>query len=234
MRAKPTRKFDELTTAPLFSVLDARSPRKYLCPMAVAREQVTIETREQWRAWLAANHESSPGIWLVTYKKSSGRPHLLYDDLVEEALCFGWIDSQARKLDEERSQLLMTPRRLGSRWSRSNKERIAKLTHKGMLASAGLAVIERAKQDGTWSALDDVENLIEPSDLAAALDAEAAARRHWEAFPRSARRGILEWILSAKRPETRARRIEQTATLAAENVRANQWSPTISRGNDRR
>ncbi|MBA2444632.1 MAG: hypothetical protein H0V49_04800, partial [Nocardioidaceae bacterium] len=129
--------------------------------MAVAYAQVTVETRQQWREWLAANHQSSPGIWLVTYKKSSGRPHLSYDDLVEEApLCFGWIDNQTRTLDEERTQLLATPRRKGSRWSRPNKLRIEKLA----------AVIERGRQDGTWSA-HGVENLVEPDDLAAALDA---------------------------------------------------------------
>ena len=186
-------------------------------------EEVTVESRAAWRAWLGAHGASSPGIWLVTFKKASGGPHVPYDDVVEEALAHGWVDSQARRLDERRSRLLMTPRRPASSWSRANKQRIERLSAAGLMTPAGLAAVEVAKASGAWSALDDVEELREPDDLRAALDADPAARRHWDAFPRSTKRGILEWIGSARRAETRARRVGETARLAAQGVRANQW-----------
>jgi uncharacterized protein YdeI (YjbR/CyaY-like superfamily) len=185
--------------------------------------QVEVASREAWRAWLAAHHADASGVWLVTWKKAAdpGR-YVPYDAVVEEALCFGWVDSRARGVDEARSSLLVTPRRAGSGWSRSNKERIARLLAAGLMEEAGRAAVEGARADGSWSALDDIENLVEPPDLRAALDADPAARPHWDAFPRSARRAILGWIAAAKRPETRSRRIAETARLAAENVRADQ------------
>ena len=160
--------------------------------MSDSYAQVTVRSRGEWRSWLEEHHAESPGIWLVAFKKASGGPHVSYDELVEEALCFGWVDSLPRKLDDERSQLLMTPRRPRSGWSRSNKLRVERLSAAGLMAPAGLAAIETAKANGAWEALDAVENLSEPDDLRAALDADAAARRHWDAFPPSARRGILE------------------------------------------
>lgn len=190
--------------------------------MSERYDQVPVSSRAEWRAWLADHHADSPGIWAVTHKKTSAGPYVSYDDLVEEALAFGWVDSVRRSVDEERSRLLMTPRRPKSGWSRPNKERIERLTAAGLMAPAGLAAVARAKENGTWTALDAVENLEEPDDLAAALNADARARTHWDAFPRSAKRGILEWILNAKRPDTRARRIEETARLASDDIRANQ------------
>lgn len=184
---------------------------------------MAFTSRAQWRAWLAEHHDASPGIWLVTWKKGSGEPHLPYDDIVEEALAFGWIDSLGRKLDDRRSQLLLTPRKRGSSWSRVNKERIARLLAADLIDPAGQEVIDRAKADGSWAALDDVENLVEPPALRAALDAEPEARRQWDAFPRSAKRGILEWILNAKTDATHAKRVRETAELAAKGERANQW-----------
>lgn len=186
-------------------------------------EHVLMETRPEWRAWLEGNHDRSPGVWLVTWKKASGRPVLAYEDIVEEALCFGWIDSKPGKVDGDRTRLLLTPRKPGSSWSRPNKERVALLESAGLIAPAGQAVIEGARADGSWSRLDDVENLVVPGDLAAAFDRHPGSSGHWDAFPRSARRGILEWIVSAKRPETRAKRVEETARLAARNQRAAQW-----------
>ena len=158
----------------------------------------------------------------MTYKKSSGGPYVAYDELVEEAIAHGWVDSKGRALDEQRTQLLMTPRKPKSGWSRPNKERVKKLLDEGLMTPAGQAAIDVAKANGSWSALDDVENLVEPPELKQALDADPDARRNWDAFPRSAKRAALEWISTAKRPETRARRISETARLAARNVRANQ------------
>lgn len=180
-------------------------------------------TRTEWRAWLEQNHTRTEGIWLVSYKKATGKPRVNYDESVEEALCFGWIDSKGNKLDDERSLLWFAPRKRGTGWSKPNKQRVEKLLAAGLMAPAGLAKIEAAKADGSWSALDAVEALEIPPDLAAALAATPNAEVYFTAFPRSAKRGILEWISNAKTAETRAKRIEETARLAAENIRANQW-----------
>lgn len=180
-------------------------------------------SRAEWRAWLERHHARDEGVWLVTFKKATGEPRVEYGEAVEEALCFGWVDSKPNKLDERRSLLWFAPRRAGSGWSRPNKERVARLMAEGTMTPAGLAVADAAKADGSWSALDAVEALEVPDDLAAALAANGDAATHFDAFPRSARRGILEWISVAKRPETRAKRVEETARLAARNERANQW-----------
>jgi uncharacterized protein YdeI (YjbR/CyaY-like superfamily) len=186
-------------------------------------ERVHPKSRKQWRTWLERNHLKSPGVWLVTYKKETGKPRIDYAEAVEELLCFGWVDSKASKLDDERSMLLCTPRKPKSAWSRPNKERVARLTAEGLMAPRGVELVELAKRTGTWDALNDVEALVEPEDLKARLDTSRAARTNWDAFPRSVKRGILEWILNAKRPETRQKRIEETVSQAAKNLRANQW-----------
>lgn len=175
----------------------------------VTLDQVTVETREELRSWLGQHHDSSPGVWLVRWKKDSGRPHLPYDDLVEEALCFGWVDSQPRKLDEQRSQLRVGPRNPGSNWSGPNKERVERMADAGLMQPAGLAAVERARADGTWTALDAVEKLIEPDDLTVLLDHDKRARSQWDDFPPSARRAILEWLSSARTDATRRRRLER-------------------------
>ena len=190
--------------------------------MSTRYDRVEVTSRAQWRAWLAEHHATCPGIWAVTYKRPDKR-HVPARDLNAEALCFGWIDSQPRALDTARSQLLITPRKPSSKWSKINKDRVEQLTASGLMHPAGLAVVDAAKAAGTWTALDAVEALDEPPDLALALDAHGSARAHWDAFPRSARRAILEWIAAARKPETRHARITQTAEMAAENLRANQW-----------
>jgi uncharacterized protein YdeI (YjbR/CyaY-like superfamily) len=181
------------------------------------------KTVAEWRAWLEEHHTQPQGVWLVSYKKATGKPAVTYDEAVEEALAWGWIDSKGNKLDDERTMLWFAPRKKGTGWSRPNKERIERLLADGRMTPAGLAKIEAAKQDGSWTALDAVEALEVPDDLAAALEGYPDARTHWEAFPRSAKRGILEWISNAKTAPTRAKRIEETARLAQNNERANQW-----------
>lgn len=178
------------------------------------------ETRAEWRAWLAENHVTSPGIWLVTWKKGSGRPVLDYDEKVEEALAWGWIDTKGMSVDDERTRLVMCPRRPGSGWSRTNKVRIARLEEQGLMQPAGRRVIDAAKADQTWTLLDDVEDLIVPPDLAEAFDRHPGSRAHWDGFARSPRKAMLTWIVTAKRPETRAARVEKTASDAAEGRHA--------------
>jgi uncharacterized protein YdeI (YjbR/CyaY-like superfamily) len=188
-------------------------------------ERFHPDTRAQWRNWLESNHASSRGVWLVSWRKHTGKDGPSYQDGVEEALCFGWIDSTARKLDNDRTMLWFAPRKPGSGWARPNKERIERLTVAGLMTAAGQRVIDAARADGSWSRLDDVENLIVPEDLAEAFDSRPPARQNWDAFPRSVRRSILEWITNAKRDSTRSARIEETARRAQINERANQWQP---------
>lgn len=182
-------------------------------------------SRAEWRAWLEAHHARPEGVWLITYKKATGKPRIEYDEAVEEALCFGWVDSKPNKLDDERSMLWFAPRKGRTGWSRPNKERVERLTAAGLMRPAGQARIDAAKADGSWELLDAVENLEIPPDLAAALDGYASARANFEAFPPSARRGILEWIVQAKTEATRAKRVAEAALLAEEGRRANQWRP---------
>lgn len=180
-------------------------------------------TRAEWRSWLEQNHMRSKGIWLISYKKATGKSRFDYDEAVEEALCFGWIDSKPNKLDAERSLLWFAPRKPGTGWSKLNKERVERLIQQGLMMSPGLAKVEAAKVDGSWVALDAIEALEIPSDLEQAFADYESAKQNFEAFPKSVKRGILEWIISAKKLETRAKRVQQTAQLAAENKRANQW-----------
>ena len=187
------------------------------------QEQIQVESRAEWRAWLTRNHVREEGVWVVTYKKHTGDRYVPQKDLVEEAICFGWIDSLPRKLDEDRTMLWIAPRQKGSGWSRVNKEIVERMIASGRMTEHGLAKIEAAKQDGSWSKLDAIENLEIPDDLDAEFDAYDAARENFENFPRSVKRGILEWIANARRPATRRKRVEETARLAQENIRANQW-----------
>lgn len=191
------------------------------------------EDREAWREWLAANHATATGAWLVTWRRAAGRPAMAYEAAVEEALCFGWIDGQAATIDEERGKQYFSPRRAGSGWARTNKARVERLIADGRMQPAGLAVIERAKSDGTWELFDTVDRLEVPDDLAAALDARPPARRHWEEFKPGAKRALLGWIVLAKRPETRASRIRQTADAAHRNERANEPPNERPRGRAR-
>jgi uncharacterized protein YdeI (YjbR/CyaY-like superfamily) len=181
--------------------------------------------RDEWRAWLERNHDRSDGVWLVSYRKAAGKPTVTYPEAVEEALCFGWIDSKPGKLDDERTMLWYSPRKPGSGWARTNKERIERLVAQGRMTPAGLAKIDAARADGSWTLLDSSEAMEVPADLEAALAAYPDAARHFGAFPPGVGKAILQWISLAKKPGTRAARIDETARLANENVRANQWRP---------
>ena len=182
---------------------------------------VHADDRATWRTWLEANHATASGAWLVTWRKGHG-PVLDYGEAVEEALCFGWVDSRGGKLDERRTKLYFAPRKANSQWSASNKERVERLIAAGLMRPAGLAAIERAKENGSWAVLDEVEKGIVPADLAVAFEAHPPAAERFAAFPWSARREILVWIATAKRAETRAARITETAIRAARNERATQ------------
>lgn len=171
------------------------------------RERVEVGSRAEWRAWLEGHHATSPGVWLVTWKKAAGERHVSYEEIVREALCFGWVDSQAKGVDELRTSITMTPRRPGSGWSKPNRERVAELQDAGLMHAAGAAAVAGAQEDGSWELFLEVEQLIEPADLKAALDADQAARSGWESMSRSARSTFLLKLLGVKRAETRDRHI---------------------------
>jgi len=175
--------------------------------------------RQAWREWLAENHATSSGAWLVTGRSGSSLPRLSYDESIEEALCFGWVDGQAGTLDEQRAKLYFAPRKPHSGWAATNKARVERLIAGGLMAPAGLAAIERAKANGSWELLDSVERLEVPDDLAAALEARFAAAVNFAAWPASVRKQALTSLVHAKRPETRSERIRKIAETAARNER---------------
>lgn len=186
---------------------------------------VYAESPAAWRQWLAENHATETSVWLAIYKKASGRPSVTYDQAVDEALCFGWIDSAVRKGDADHYFQFFCPRKPKSNWSGVNKAKVDKLLNAGKMTEAGMAMVDLAKQTGTWTALDEVESLICPPDLAGEFDENPTAKGYFDAFPKSVKRGILEWLLNAKTPETRANRIREIVIRAERNERANQYIP---------
>lgn len=182
-------------------------------------ELVHVERLDEWHDWLAQHHATSRGAWLVRWRSHTGRPRPSYDGVTLEAVAYGWIDGQARTLDDERGAIWYAPRRPSSTWSGSNKRRVELLEREGRMQPAGRAAVDRAKANGRWSVLDDSERLIEPPDLAAALDSQPRAREHWNALPPSNRGAALGWIAIAKRDETRARRIAEVVRVASAGER---------------
>ncbi len=179
------------------------------------------KTRKQWRLWLQKNHLVLSRVWFVYYKKESGKRRVSYDEAVEEALCFGWIDSLPLKIDEHRSALKFTPRKAKSIWSQLNKSRVEKLTQSGQMMPAGLAAVDRAKENGSWHSLtrsdNDAEQNRVPADLQKLFARNKKAKTNFEAFSMSIRKQFLSWIDSAKKPETRQARLQQTLLMAAAN-----------------
>ncbi|MFP3913869.1 MAG: YdeI/OmpD-associated family protein [Actinomycetota bacterium] len=173
------------------------------------REVLVPDTRGEWREWLDAHPDRSEGVWVAYPKKSSEVQGPGYDDLVEEALCFGWIDSVARRADDDRTLQWFSPRRKGGIWSRSNKERVERLAARGLMTPRGQAVIDAARADGSWSQYDDVEEMVVHSDLAAALDSAPGARARYEGLAPSRKKQYLWWVYSAKRSDTRQGRIAE-------------------------
>lgn len=181
-----------------------------------------------WRSWLEKNHAKEKSRFLIIYKKTSDVPSVYYPEAVDEALCFGWIDSVPKKRDEQSYYVLFSKRNPKSNWSAVNKAKVKKLMAEGKMAPAGLAMVELAKRTDTWSALNEVDQLKVPEDFAKALSANPTALAYWKAFPASAKRGILEWLFNAKRPETRSKRLAEAIRLAEQNKRANQYQPKKS------
>ena len=185
--------------------------------------RVEVKTRAAWRKWLERHHADHGPIWLASWKKNT-KHYLPYADIVEEALCFGWIDSTARGLDAERSMLMMAPRKPKSVWSAPNKERVERLEAAGLMTPAGRAKIDAAKADGSWTALDAIERLEMPADLDAALRAVPGGRDCYDGWPPFIRKQTLYWVGQAKRDATRAQRIAEIVEAAARGERPARWA----------
>ncbi len=171
-------------------------------------ERVEPASPAEWAAWLADHHADSAGVWLVSARRRADAA-VDYETAVVEALRWGWVDSTQRPVDEQRSMMWWSPRRKGSVWTRRNKERVARLEAEGRMEPAGAAQVEAARATGMWTLMDDVEDLVVPDDLAAAFAEHPGSREAWDGFTPSARKEMLAWIVLAKRPETRAARVDR-------------------------
>lgn len=180
-------------------------------------------SRKEWRQWLHKNHRSKQSVWLVYYKKNVGTPTISYNEAVDEALCYGWIDSTRKSMGDEQFMQFFCRRKPNSVWSKINKEKVQRLGEEGLMAAAGLESIDIARQNGSWTILDEVEELIIPADLDAAFNVRPGASAYFLTLSKSARKAILQWLVLAKRPETRNKRIEEIATLAAQQKRPKQF-----------
>ena len=195
-------------------------------------EIVNAPDSADWRGWLAEHGATERGAWLIMQKKGSAEPGVTYEEAVEEALCFGWIDSRANRADATTYLQMFSPRKPGGTWAATNKARVERLIAEGRMTPAGLALVDAAKADGSWGSLDEVDALAMPDDLLGALGANPEATANFEAFPTSSKKIILYWVANAKRPETRAKRIEETVEKAARNERAAHWQPPERRGGE--
>lgn len=180
-------------------------------------------SRKDWRQWLRRNHRSKRSVWLVFYKKKSDVPTVTYNDAVDEALCFGWIDSTKRSIDHERSMQFFCKRKPNSVWSKINKGKAQRLIDSGLMTKSGFDCIEAAKQNGSWAILDGVEELKIPRDLAKEFKAKPGSKDYFLSLSKSVRKSILQWLVLAKRPETRQKRITEIAELAAQKLRPKQF-----------
>jgi uncharacterized protein YdeI (YjbR/CyaY-like superfamily) len=171
--------------------------------------EIHPKTRAGWRSWLKKNHAKCDGVWLIFFRTSTGIRRLSWEDAVREALCFGWIDSKMKPIDDLRYKQVFTPRKPRSVWSKVNKQYVAELTEAGQMTDAGLRAVEIAKDNGAWSLLEPVDALIVPPDLKAALRKSESARGAFDALSKSAKRSVLYSLYSAKRADTRAKRLEE-------------------------
>jgi uncharacterized protein YdeI (YjbR/CyaY-like superfamily) len=180
-------------------------------------------SQQEWRKWLEEHHQSKQSVWLVQYKKKANKPSISWEESVDEALCFGWIDSIRKTLDEEKYIQFFSKRKPAGNWSKINKEKVQMLMQEGRMTQAGLDSVERAKQNGSWTTLDGVEELIIPKDLAKAFRMQKGSKDYFMSLSKSVKKSILQWIVLAKRPETRQNRINEIAELAAQKLKPKQF-----------
>ena len=197
--------------------------------MVVDRAHAQPRSRKSWRAWLHRHHRKSTGVWLVYAKKHTGIPSLTWQEAVEEALCYGWIDGVRHPVDETYFKQLFTPRKPKSTWSAINRKTIDRLVEAGLMSAAGFAAVALAKANGAWDSLTSVETGMVPPDLQRALARNAKAKRNWASFTPGARKIALYYVNAAKRDETRVRRIARIIDLVERNITPNQANRAASR-----
>lgn len=180
-------------------------------------------SQKEWRQWLSENHNSRESVWLILYKKESGKPIISWSDAVDHALCFGWVDGKRKPFDEEKFLQFFCRRKSKGTWSKINKEKVQRLIAEGLMTQAGLDTIEKAKQNGSWTILDDVEELIIPEDLENEFHSHPGSKDYFLGLSKSVRKTILAWIVFAKREETRKKRITEVAELAAQKRKPKQF-----------
>jgi uncharacterized protein YdeI (YjbR/CyaY-like superfamily) len=188
------------------------------------------KNRQEWRDWLQEHHDKKQSIWIIYYKKKSNSPTVAYSEAVDEALCFGWIDSKQMPIDKEKFMQFFSRRKPNSVWSRINKEKIDRLISQGIMTNAGYRTIEIAKQNGSWTILDEAEALIIPQDLESEFQKSPQGKDYFLGLSRSDKRNILQWLVLAKRPETRQNRISEIVELAAQNLKPKQFRGPEKRG----
>jgi len=181
---------------------------------------IHIKTRAAWRKWLEKNHDKASSVWLIFYRKGAETSSVNYVDAVEEALCFGWIDSVKYPRDGESSYQYFAPRKPKGTWAKTNKERVERMMAQGLMTPAGQVHIDAAKKNGAWETLTEVDNMTLPPDLLKLFKSNKIAFSNFEKFSPSSKKVMLQWIVLAKRPETREKRIEAIVASAAENKKA--------------
>ena len=194
----------------------------FLCQLQIM-ETFYPKSKQEWRQWLVENHQAKQSIWLICYKKKAGKPSVAWSDVVDEALCFGWIDGMRKSVDEESFVQLVCKRKPKSGWSKINKEKIERLTADGLMAEAGRKSVDIAKQNSSWTLLDDVEELTIPQDLELAFENNLVAKDFFLSLSKSVRKMILQWISFAKKPETRQNRINEVVERAASKQKPKQF-----------
>jgi len=182
------------------------------------------KSRQEWREWLQKNHDKKQSVWLVYCKKKSNIPTVIYSEAVDEALCFGWIDSKSKPIDNEKFIQFFSRRKENSVWSKVNKEKFERLTRDGLMTEAGFEIVEKAKQNGSWTILDEAEAIIIPADLETEFQKRPNAKEYFLSLSRSDKRNILQWLVLAKRQETREKRITEIAELADKNQKPKQFN----------
>ncbi len=191
--------------------------------MKESTETFCPKSRQEWREWLQQNHHIKQSVWLVYYKKKSAIATINYSEAVDEALCFGWIDSRAKPVDDEKYMQFFSKRKVKSVWSKVNKAKVEQLIKAGLMTKAGYDIINIAKQNGFWTILDDVEALVIPKDLDKKLQKDLNAKKYFLGLSRSDKRNILQWLVLAKRDETRQNRIDEIVELASKNQKPKQF-----------
>lgn len=189
----------------------------------IPENNFTPKSKQDWRKWLEVNHSKKDSVWLILYKKNSGVPSISWSEAVDEALCFAWIDSTKKPIDAEKYMQYFGKRKADSTWSKINKNKVAQLIQQGLMAAAGLKSIEIAKQNGSWTILDEVEELIIPKDLELAFARHKQAKEFFLSLSKSVRKMMLHWIVMAKRPETREKRIAEIVENASEGKKPNRF-----------